>query len=74
MAFLNHKVGFRIGGQIMSVRLSEECYRKLTEILQLYPDKYENMAHVMRTAIIKLHKQEVTEDGKRTESFRFEFD
>jgi len=44
-----------------SIRLTKHMRKLVEEIVRKNPDKYESTSHLMRCAIIKLHRMEVLE-------------
>ena len=55
-------------------RSNSEIDFKLKILLKLYPQKYQNISHVIRSAILNLYRNEVDEHGRRKDkNSAFEF-
>ena len=40
-------------------RASDEIIKHINELVDKFPDKYQNFSHCIRCAVMKLHKQEM---------------
>ncbi len=47
----------------IEVRITAGTGAKIEELLNKYPNKYDNQSHLVRCAIIKLYNEEVGKNG-----------
>lgn len=51
----------------LKARITANTQKALEELATAYPDKYYNISHVIRVAILQLHRKEIPNSGIKSE-------